>query len=58
MLNVTSIQTFENFDPRQESFKYYRQRFENYLEMKNLFSNKQLCAQMLLNSVGAANYSI
>lgn len=52
------LQTFETFNPKKESFKYYRQRFENFLEMKKMLSNKDWCAQMLLNSVGAENYNM
>jgi hypothetical protein len=57
-VNMALLQPFENFDPKKESFKYYRQRFENFLEMKKITSNRQLCAQMFLNSVGAPNYNM
>jgi hypothetical protein len=57
-VNLALLQPFENFDSKKESFKYYRQRFENSLEMKKITSNRQWCAQMFLNSVGASNYNM
>lgn len=54
--NTTLLPQFEAFDTKKESFKYYKQRFENYLTMKNVFSDKKLSGQMLLNSTGAAHY--
>jgi hypothetical protein len=53
--NLALVQPFENFDPKRESFKYYRQRFVNFLEMKKIAPNRQWYAQMFLNSVGASN---
>lgn len=52
------IPNFENFVQSKESFKMYRQRFENYLTMKGVFQDKTLCSQLLLNSVGSANYQL
>jgi hypothetical protein len=57
-INLALLQPFENFDPKRESFKYYRQQFENFLEMKKITSNRQWCAQMFLNSPGASNYNM
>ncbi|GBL78809.1 hypothetical protein AVEN_65341-1 [Araneus ventricosus] len=34
------------------------QRFENYLMMKDVSQDKDKCAQILLNSIGASNYNI
>jgi hypothetical protein len=53
-VNPTLFKPFANFDSKKEFFKYYRQRFENFLEIKKT-SNRQWCAQMFLNSVGASN---
>ncbi|GBM16042.1 hypothetical protein AVEN_108621-1 [Araneus ventricosus] len=35
-----------------------RRSFENYLMMKNVFQDKDKCAQILLNSIRASNYNI
>ena len=55
--NLALIQPFENFDSSKEPFKYYKQRFENYLKLKNTWTNKLQCAQLLLNSVGSSIYN-
>ncbi|XP_018359746.1 PREDICTED: uncharacterized protein K02A2.6-like [Trachymyrmex cornetzi] len=39
-INATLLPSFENFDPKKESFRYYRQRFENYLQMKGIATDK------------------
>jgi REP element-mobilizing transposase RayT len=57
-VNLAFLQPFENFVPKKESFKYYCQRFENFLEMKKITSNRQWSAQMFLNSVGGVNYNM
>ena len=49
---------FENFDDKNENFKLYRQRFENYLTMKGVFANKTLCHQMLVNSIGSTHFKL
>jgi hypothetical protein len=54
-VNPALLQPFENFDSKKES---YRQRFENFLEMKKIITNRQWCAQMFLNSVSASNYNM
>lgn len=56
-LNPLLLQPFEQFDSHKENFKNYIQRFENYLQLKNAFSNKTVCAQMLLTSIGPAHYN-
>ena len=58
VVNISHIPPFENFDPKKEKFTCYRQRFENYLTMKDIFQDKSKRAQMLLNSIGASNYNI
>ncbi|UYV78273.1 K02A2.6-like [Cordylochernes scorpioides] len=57
-VNISHAPPFENFDPNKEIFKYYRQRFENYIKMKDIYQDKKRSAQMLLNSIGASNYNI
>lgn len=49
---------FENFDESKENFKLYIQRFENYLKMKGALTNRTLCQQMFLNSIGAAHFRL
>ncbi|XP_073822160.1 uncharacterized protein [Musca autumnalis] len=49
---------FESFDDKKESFRLYRQRFENYLTMKGVFNNKTTCHQMLINSIGSTHYKL
>ncbi|XP_039315549.1 uncharacterized protein LOC120360052 [Solenopsis invicta] len=58
LINTTLLPSFENFDAKKESFRYYRQRFENYLQIKGVASDKALCAKMLLNSIGATYYNM
>ena len=55
VINISHIPPFENFDPKKEKFKYYRQRFENYLTLKNIFEDRSKCAQILLKSLGSSN---
>lgn len=50
------LPNFENFDRKKESFRIYKQRFENYIDMKNLKENKEYTAKSLLNSIGSQNY--
>lgn len=49
---------FETFDEKKENFKLYLQRFENYLKMKGVFTNKTLCHQMLVNSIGSIHFRL
>ncbi|KAJ8878861.1 hypothetical protein PR048_019450 [Dryococelus australis] len=63
---VTSSRTFntallpnsDNYDSTKESFSNYKQRFENYVQMKKVSSDKKYCAQLILNSIGAINFNI
>lgn len=52
-----AIQTFEQYDRNKESFTNYKQRFQNYLDLKGL-KDQTVCAQLLLNSIGASNYNM
>ncbi|GBO08178.1 hypothetical protein AVEN_93114-1 [Araneus ventricosus] len=58
VITISHIPPFESYEPKKEKFKYYMQRFENYLMMKDVFQDKDKCAQILLNSIGASNYNI
>lgn len=57
-VNTALLPNFDHFDPKKESFRNYKQRFENYVEMKNIISNKDYCAKLLLNSIGAINFNM
>lgn len=52
------LPSFDNFDSSKENFKQYPRRFENYLQMKNLASDKKMSGQLLINSIGASGYKI
>ena len=56
--NVTYVPNFDIFDPKKENFSNYKQRFENYIQMKNVASNKEYCAKLLLNSIGSSNFNL
>ncbi|GBN82633.1 hypothetical protein AVEN_102646-1 [Araneus ventricosus] len=58
VITISHIPPFESYEPKKEKFKYFMQRFENYLMMKDVFQDKDKCAQILLNSIGASNYNI
>lgn len=55
---VAYVPNFDIFEPKKESFSNYKQRFENYIQMKNIISNKDYCAKLLLNSIGPSNFNI
>lgn len=57
-INTALLPNFEQFCPEKEPFGNYKQRFENYLQMKNVFTDKVYCAKLLLNSIGAAHFNI
>lgn len=42
---------------KKETFRNYRQRLKNYLKIKHIFDNKEYCAQLLLNSIGATYFN-
>lgn len=56
-LNAAFVTSFDEFDSKKETFRNYRQRFENYLKMKSLFDKKEYCAKLLLNSIGAKHFN-
>ena len=56
--NATFVSNFEPFDLNKESFRNYRQRFENYLEIKQISNDKRYCSRLLLNSIGAKHFDL
>lgn len=61
LANVTSvnlISNFDTFDPKDESFDIYKERLEIHFQLKDVFSNKDMCAKLLLQYVGSSNYSL
>lgn len=51
------VQKFDIFDSEKESYRNYIQRFANYVELNKVTHDKEYCAKLLLNSIGAANFS-
>lgn len=56
-VNTALLPNFECFDSKKESFRNYKQRFKNYLEMKNIINDKSYCVKLLFNSIGAKNFN-
>lgn len=56
--NSNIVQKFDNFDATKESYRNYIQRFKNYVELNKIDDNKDYCAKLLLNSIGADNFSV
>lgn len=57
-VNTTLLPNFECFDSKKESFRNYKSRFENYLDMKNIKNEKEYSAKLLLNSIGAKYFNM
>lgn len=57
-INTSLIANFDIFDPAKENYRNYIDRFTNYVTMKNVNSNKEYCAKLLLNSIGAKNFNM
>lgn len=55
--NTSCIPPFELFIPEKETFRLYKERFENYLKIKNVFHDKKFATELLLNSIGSSVYS-
>ena len=58
IVNAALLPNFETFDIAKETNKNYIQRFKNYVEMKGISSNKEYCAKLLVNSIGAKNFKM
>ena len=52
----TLVSNFEPFNEMLETFHNYLERFENYCVLKQINGNKQYCARLLMNSIGAKHY--
>ena len=49
---------FDNFDAAKETYHNYIMRFTNYVTMKGVGTNKEYCAKLLLNSMGAKFFNM
>lgn len=56
--NNNLVSNFGSFDPDKEEFSNYKQRLENYLNLKNVFNDKDICAKVLLNCIGSKHYEL
>ena len=56
--SVNIISNFENFDPKVESFKNYKERLELHFQVKKVFADKVMCAKLLLQYIGPAVYTL
>lgn len=56
--SVNVISNFECFDPKLESFKNYKERLEIHFQIKKISNDKDMCAKLLLQYIGSANYSL
>lgn len=52
------IPPFEQYDATKENFKFYMQRFENYLSMRGVLTDKAVCHQILINSIGPKHFML
>jgi transposase InsO family protein len=50
--NHQNVSKFDNFDKNKETFQQYKERFDNFLAMKGLESDKSASKTILLNSIG------
>ncbi|KAL1448121.1 hypothetical protein WDU94_006624 [Cyamophila willieti] len=55
-IQTNNITPFEHFNPNQEKFSNYVERFENYCSMKNITSEEKK-AQLLCVSIGSMHYN-
>ncbi len=55
---VTYLQNFDAFDGKKETFKQYRERFEIFLKIRNISTEREEAAKLLLSSIGAGNYTL
>lgn len=57
-INTALVPNFESFDSKKESFANYKNRFQNYIGMKNVAGDQGYCAKLFLNSIGAESFNI
>uniref|UniRef100_A0A8D8YB45 CCHC-type domain-containing protein n=1 Tax=Cacopsylla melanoneura TaxID=428564 RepID=A0A8D8YB45_9HEMI len=55
-IQISNITPFEHFNPNQEKFSNYVERFDNYCRMKNI-SSEEKKAQLLCVSIGSMHYN-
>lgn len=55
--SVNIITNFDTFEPKNESFKTYKERLEVHLQLKGVFDDKVICAKLLLQYIGSSVYS-
>jgi len=53
-----NVSNFEKFDKERESFQQYKERFENFLTLKGLASDKDISKAILLNSIGPEYFEL
>lgn len=56
--NAILVPNFDPFDSNKEPYKNYIQRFQNYIEMKGISTNKEYCLKLLLNSIGTNTFNV
>jgi hypothetical protein len=56
--NIVLVSNFGQFDPSEERSDQYKSKFENYLKLKNVFTDKSFCSQLFLNSIGSTTYDL
>lgn len=61
-LENDNVPRFENFDESKETFTAYRQRFENFLTMKQLIGSKpeiqRAMQRVLIQNIGVKHYNL
>uniref|UniRef100_A0A8D8Q661 CCHC-type domain-containing protein n=1 Tax=Cacopsylla melanoneura TaxID=428564 RepID=A0A8D8Q661_9HEMI len=56
-IQISNITPFEHFNPNQEKFSNYVERFDNYCRMKNITSEEKKAPQLLCVSIGSMHYN-
>lgn len=57
-INTALLPNFDQFDEGKESFRKYKQRFQNYVAMKIVTNNKAYWEKLLLNSIRAKTFNM
>ncbi|KAF2887043.1 hypothetical protein ILUMI_19130 [Ignelater luminosus] len=53
-----NVSRFHNFDKSKETFQQYKERFDNFLSMKGLTSDKNTSKTILLNRIGPEYFEL
>lgn len=56
--NLSLIQNFDHFVSAKETFRQYHHRFENYLKMEKVETDKVMSRHLLINSIGPEGYKV